>query len=318
MHQLQGQDGQCEQRRASSTCSRRTTSRCSTGRGRLAGPGRVEVTPAGRRAVHRARRPTPSGHRLGGPGLPGVEFDGKTIINSDDALTMKQVPALDDRARRRRGRRRVRVDLPLLRRRGHRGRTAAAADPAGGRGARARNWPRRSRSAASRSTRRHPRAEGRRRRRRRRASRPSRTASRSKLEAEVLLVAVGRRPADRRSAVSRAPGSSLDERGFVEVDAMMRTGEPGVYAIGDLLSTQALAHVASHEGIVAVEHAAGRRAAPDRLRQDPLLHLLPARGRLDRPERGGGPRARPRRGGREVSRSPRSARPRSSTTRAAS
>ena len=38
---------------------------------------------------------------------------------------------------------------------------------------------------------------------------------------------------------------------------MMRSGEPGVYAIGDILATQALAHVASHEGIVAVEHAAG-------------------------------------------------------------
>ena len=36
---------------------------------------------------------------------------------------------------------------------------------------------------------------------------------------------------------------------------MMQTGEPGVYAIGDILKTQALAHVASHEGIVAVEHA---------------------------------------------------------------
>ncbi len=42
----------------------------------------------------------------------------------------------------------------------------------------------------------------------------------------------------------------------------MRTGEPGVYAIGDLVPTQALAHVASHEGIVAVEHAAGRPGHP--------------------------------------------------------
>ena len=52
-------------------------------------------------------------------------------------------------------------------------------------------------------------------------------------------------------------GVQLDDRGFIQVDEMMRTGAPGVYAIGDLLATQALAHVASHEGIVAVEHAAG-------------------------------------------------------------
>jgi dihydrolipoamide dehydrogenase len=43
---------------------------------------------------------------------------------------------------------------------------------------------------------------------------------------------------------------------------MMRTGEPSVYAIGDIVPTQALAHVASHEGIVAVEHAAGRNPRP--------------------------------------------------------
>ena len=52
------------------------------------------------------------------------------------------------------------------------------------------------------------------------------------------------------------------DRGFVEVDEMMCTGEPGVYAIGDILKTQALAHLASHEGIVAVEHAAGGKPHP--------------------------------------------------------
>jgi len=43
---------------------------------------------------------------------------------------------------------------------------------------------------------------------------------------------------------------------------MLRTGEPGVYAIGDILATPALAHVASHEGVVAVEHAAGLKPQP--------------------------------------------------------
>lgn len=76
------------------------------------------------------------------------------------------------------------------------------------------------------------------------------------LDAEVLLVAIGRRPLTEDLGLE-GTRVKVDKRGFIEVDSMMRTGEPGVYAIGDVLATQALAHVASHEGIVAVEHAAG-------------------------------------------------------------
>jgi dihydrolipoamide dehydrogenase len=80
------------------------------------------------------------------------------------------------------------------------------------------------------------------------------------LEAEVLLVAVGRRPLTENLGLEAA-GAKLD-RGFVEVDAFMRTGAAGVYAIGDIVKTQALAHVASHEGVVAVEDAAGKNPQP--------------------------------------------------------
>ena len=80
------------------------------------------------------------------------------------------------------------------------------------------------------------------------------------LEAEVLLVAIGRRPLTEDLGLEAA-GVKLD-RGFVEVDALMRTGAPGVYAIGDIVKTQALAHVASHEGIVAAEDAAGKHPHP--------------------------------------------------------
>jgi dihydrolipoamide dehydrogenase len=80
------------------------------------------------------------------------------------------------------------------------------------------------------------------------------------LEAEVLLVAIGRRPLTEDLGLEAA-GAKLD-RGFVEVDPMMRTSAPGVYAIGDIVKTQALAHVASHEGIVAVEDAAGMHPHP--------------------------------------------------------
>jgi len=51
------------------------------------------------------------------------------------------------------------------------------------------------------------------------------------------------------------------DRGFVKVDDFQRTGEPGVYAIGDIVGgTPLLAHVASAEGMVAVGHIAGQHA----------------------------------------------------------
>jgi len=74
-------------------------------------------------------------------------------------------------------------------------------------------------------------------------------------EADMLLVAVGRRP---RTAGLGLEGTGVRlDRGYIEVDSMMRTGEQDVYAIGDIVRTPALAHVASHEGIVAAEMIAG-------------------------------------------------------------
>ncbi len=52
------------------------------------------------------------------------------------------------------------------------------------------------------------------------------------------------------------------ERGFIKVDEQYRTNVPGVYAIGDVLNTQALAHVASAEGITCVEAIAGHHPEP--------------------------------------------------------
>jgi len=84
---------------------------------------------------------------------------------------------------------------------------------------------------------------------------------RLELRADVLLVAVGRRP--RTTDLGLEPlRVKLSSGGFIEVDSRMQTAEPGVYAIGDVLATQALAHVASREGIVAVEHAAGLDPRP--------------------------------------------------------
>jgi dihydrolipoamide dehydrogenase len=78
----------------------------------------------------------------------------------------------------------------------------------------------------------------------------------SSLNVAKVLVATGRRPVlDGLNA--EAVGVEVERR-FVKVDEYMRTSVPGVYAIGDVVATPALAHVASREGILAVDHIAGK------------------------------------------------------------
>jgi dihydrolipoamide dehydrogenase len=76
------------------------------------------------------------------------------------------------------------------------------------------------------------------------------------LEADYVLVGVGRAPLTKNIGLEEA-GVKLDERGYVVVDGMMQTSVPGIYAIGDVVPTPWLAHVASAEGVIAVEHIAG-------------------------------------------------------------
>jgi len=76
-------------------------------------------------------------------------------------------------------------------------------------------------------------------------------------DVEYVLSAVGRVPNSEGLGFDTA-GVKLDERGFVVVDELLRTNVPGVYAIGDVAGNQLLAHKASHEGIVCVEHIAGQ------------------------------------------------------------
>ncbi|MBV9959650.1 MAG: dihydrolipoyl dehydrogenase [Acidobacteria bacterium] len=87
------------------------------------------------------------------------------------------------------------------------------------------------------------------------------------LEAEMLLVAVGRMPYLEGLGLE---GTKIKvERGNVQVDEFCRTGEPNVYAIGDVIPTPWLAHLASKEGILAVEQIAGKAAHPINLRLVP-------------------------------------------------
>lgn len=76
---------------------------------------------------------------------------------------------------------------------------------------------------------------------------------------EKLLVAVGRRPRTQNIGLE-AVGVNT-ERGRILVDANFQTNVPGVYAIGDCSSPIMLAHVASAQGVAAVEHALGHKAA---------------------------------------------------------
>ena len=75
------------------------------------------------------------------------------------------------------------------------------------------------------------------------------------LKVEQLLVATGRAPNSEDIGLETTK-VQLD-RGFVKVDGWMRTAEPHVYAIGDLIGGLMLAHVAAHEGITAVHEIAG-------------------------------------------------------------
>lgn len=88
------------------------------------------------------------------------------------------------------------------------------------------------------------------------------------LEAETLLVAVGRAPNTQGIGLEKTRAKM--EKGFIKVDPYMQTDEPGVYAIGDIVAgSPLLAHVGSMEGIVAVNHAAGKPVEPMNYRHVP-------------------------------------------------
>ncbi len=81
------------------------------------------------------------------------------------------------------------------------------------------------------------------------------------LEVDAVVVSVGRRPFADRLGLD-GTGVKVDERGFVVVDEFCRTGEEGVYAIGDLINTPQLAHVGYAEAILVVKQTLGEPAAP--------------------------------------------------------
>jgi dihydrolipoamide dehydrogenase len=88
----------------------------------------------------------------------------------------------------------------------------------------------------------------------------------SEIAADMILVAVGRSPNTEGIGLEKIGVGT--ERGFVTVGDYYQTSVPGVYAIGDVVASPLLAHVASKEGEIAVEHMAGH--APE-AKIDPSL-----------------------------------------------
>ncbi|MBA7497544.1 Dihydrolipoyl dehydrogenase [subsurface metagenome] len=89
----------------------------------------------------------------------------------------------------------------------------------------------------------------------------STTDGEKKLETEKVLLAAGRVPELGNIDVQRL-GIELD-KGAIKVDEKMRTNIPGIYAVGDVVGKIMLAHVASREGIVAVENISGKEVLMD-------------------------------------------------------
>lgn len=85
-----------------------------------------------------------------------------------------------------------------------------------------------------------------------------------KLEAEYLLVTVGRKPNTDEMGLEQV-GVELDERGFIKTDKQCRTSVGNIFAIGDIITGPQLAHKASYEGKIAAEAIAGHTSEIDYL-----------------------------------------------------
>lgn len=82
-----------------------------------------------------------------------------------------------------------------------------------------------------------------------------------KIEAEKILIAVGRKPRTQKVGLEKT--KIKPEREFIQVDSWQQTAEPGIYAVGDIvLGTPQLAHVGAMEALVAVAKIASKPCKP--------------------------------------------------------
>lgn len=82
------------------------------------------------------------------------------------------------------------------------------------------------------------------------------------IEADRVLLTVGRRPNSDQMNL-KGVGISVDDKGFIKVNAQRRTNFPNIFAIGDIAGQPMLAHKASHEGVLVAEVIAGQNRAYD-------------------------------------------------------
>ena len=83
-----------------------------------------------------------------------------------------------------------------------------------------------------------------------------------KVEAQIVLSAIGRMPNTKTLALDKA-GVRSDIKGFIEVDGSMATTQDGIYAIGDVAGKSLLAYTAHHEGVIAARNIIGKPAHMD-------------------------------------------------------
>ncbi|MGZ4790785.1 MAG: dihydrolipoyl dehydrogenase [Ilumatobacteraceae bacterium] len=81
------------------------------------------------------------------------------------------------------------------------------------------------------------------------------------LEVDAVVVSMSRRPFADKLGLS-GTAVKVTDRGFIDVDEFCRTGEPGVYAIGDIINTPQLAHVGYAEAILVIKHILGENPNP--------------------------------------------------------
>jgi dihydrolipoamide dehydrogenase len=91
---------------------------------------------------------------------------------------------------------------------------------------------------------------------------PAKGGDTETIEADIVLVAVGRRPYTANLTLDKA-GIAMDERGRVKIDSHFQTNVKGVYAIGDVVAGPMLAHKAEDEGMAVAEIIAGQTAHID-------------------------------------------------------
>lgn len=87
---------------------------------------------------------------------------------------------------------------------------------------------------------------------------PAKGGKKEKIKADVVLVAVGRKPNTDNLGLKEA-GIEMTERGQIKVDSNFKTNKDGIYAIGDVIPGPMLAHKAEEDGMVCVEGIAGQK-----------------------------------------------------------